>query len=58
MEFINKTGFFIKEKKTSKGEIISYVSTDNANIQIPKNPSFTINKQLKFDVLGSQYFIN
>lgn len=58
LEFINKTGFIIKEKSTSKGENISYVYTENANIQIPKVPSFTINKNLKFDILGSQYFIN
>jgi DNA-directed RNA polymerase len=58
LEFICKTGFIIKENSTSKDEIISYVTTDNANIQIPKVPTFSINKNLIFDILGSQYFIN
>lgn len=59
LDFIKKTGYPIIEKKyTTKEDINSYVVTDNENIRIPKKPPFTINKDLRFKILGSQYFIN
>ena len=53
LEFIRKTGFIIRERE-SKGEIFSYVSTDDSNFQIPNRPTFSINKELRFDILNSQ----
>jgi len=58
LEFLRNTGYLIEDKSNSKGVVVSYIITDNAEIQIPNKPSFTINKDLRIQVLGSQYFIN
>nr|QWO71409.1 RNA polymerase [Termitomyces sp. T123] len=49
LDFIKKTGFLVEE---------SYVITDNTRLLIPKVPSFSINNNLRFNILSSQYFIN
>jgi DNA-directed RNA polymerase len=58
LDFIKKTGFVIEEIYTPKSEINSYVISDNISHLIPKVPAFSINKNLRFDILASQYFIN
>lgn len=58
LDFIKKTGFVISEISTPKGDINTYVYTENMKLLVPKVPSFTINKNLRFNILGSQYFIN
>ena len=57
LDFICKTGFNIIEKKY-KGEISPCVQTETTNFRIPTKPSFKVNKDLRFNILGSQYFIN
>nr|QWO71408.1 RNA polymerase [Termitomyces sp. K2P1] len=57
LEFLCKSGFHLIEKEY-KGEKIKQVQTETANFPIPKKPLFTSNKDLRFNLLGSQYFIN
>nr|QWO71405.1 RNA polymerase [Termitomyces sp. K1Ag] len=57
LDFICKSGFHLIEKEY-KGEKIKQVQTDTANFPIPKKPLFTSNKDLRFNLLGAQYFIN
>jgi DNA-dependent RNA polymerase len=58
LDFIQKTGFVISEISSPLGEINTYVTTDNIRLLIPKVPPFSLNKNLRFDILSSQYFIN
>jgi DNA-directed RNA polymerase len=56
LDFIIKTGYLI-DKENSNNETISYIVTTEGRIKIPNKPYFTINKDLKLSILGSQYFI-
>jgi len=57
LEYIRKTGnIIVKSEKNST--IIWYVETHKEKVKIPSIPNFPMNKELRLNILGSQYFIN
>jgi DNA-directed RNA polymerase len=57
LDYIHKTGYLITNKQ-SEGQKISYVVTDKVTLRIPNIPQFKMNPNLRWNILGSQYFIN
>jgi len=57
LDYIHKTGYIITNKQSDE-EMIYYVITDKEKLRIPNLPPFTMDKNLRWNILGSQYFIN
>jgi len=60
LDYIKKTGNIIINKTSSDPDNSGkeYVVTDQGTFKIPNQPPFSIDENLKFRVLSSQYFIN
>jgi DNA-directed RNA polymerase len=59
LDYIRKTGNIIVNNLSDKnGTILSYVETPQERIKIPSVPNFSVDKDLRLNILGSQYFIN